>query len=196
MKQGILLSGGLDSTALAYWHRNSLSIAFTINYGQKSAQKEIAVSAKICKELGLQHEVLEADCGSLGGGEMSDNPISSLSNFSEWWPFRNQLLITLAAMRAVTLGIETIMFGAVKTDNRFADGRATFFKSVNYLLNQQEGSIQILTPAIELYSIELIRKSKVPEHLLFWAHSCHRGNEPCGFCNGCNKYSEVVNMLY
>jgi 7-cyano-7-deazaguanine synthase len=39
MDTGLLLSGGMDSVALAYWLRPD--VAFTIDYGQLSAEGEL-----------------------------------------------------------------------------------------------------------------------------------------------------------
>lgn len=50
-KRGILLSGGMDSMALAYLERPD--IAFTINYGQRCAEAEIKASAYIAGVLNI-----------------------------------------------------------------------------------------------------------------------------------------------
>jgi len=195
MKKAILLSGGMDSIALTYWYRQEISLAFTVNYGQKSAHKEIEVSKNVCAQLNIMHEILEVDCNSLGSGEMSNGPVSNLSVAPEWWPYRNQLLITLVSMKAMTHNIRTLFFGAVKTDCKFKDGTYNFFKILNMLLKMQEGAMEVLTPAIRLSTFELIVKSKIPESLLLNAHSCHKGNDPCGICNGCIKYIDVIENL-
>lgn len=43
-KTAILLSGGMDSIALAYWKRPE--IAITIDYGQKPAAAEVVASKR------------------------------------------------------------------------------------------------------------------------------------------------------
>jgi 7-cyano-7-deazaguanine synthase len=86
MKKAILLSGGIDSTALAYLYRNQLSLAITVNYGQKSAEAEIRVSKIICKQLNLKHQIVSIDCSSLGSGEMAKNRHKmSIVDISEGW---------------------------------------------------------------------------------------------------------------
>ncbi|GAA3968032.1 7-cyano-7-deazaguanine synthase [Mucilaginibacter dorajii] len=195
MKYAILLSGGMDSVALTYMYKKKLSVAFTVDYGQKSSEKELEVSKKICEKLNIPHEILHIDCSSLGSGEMCNDKISPVSPVPEWWPYRNQLLITLTSMKAISYDIDSLIFGAVKTDNSYIDGTKKFFNIINKLLSIQEGNINVITPAINLTTAELIKKSKIPESLLFWAHSCHISNEPCGVCNGCVKYSEVIEEI-
>ena len=64
LKKGILLSGGIDSICLAFGIKPK--IAYTIDYGQTVAEREIYVSKFICKELNIEHKVIRVDCKSLG----------------------------------------------------------------------------------------------------------------------------------
>lgn len=192
-KTAILLSGGMDSIALAYWKRPELAI--TINYGQKPFQAELNASKEVARALGMEHIVIEIDCSALGAGIMSDNGPLSIAPTQEWWPYRNQLLVTLAAMKVIRLGVTELMLGTVKTDGIHKDGTKAFYESISSLMLLQEGAINITAPAIEMTTEELIRVSKVPESLLLWAHSCHVSNTPCGTCPGCIKYRKVRQNL-
>lgn len=189
----ILLSGGMDSIALAYLKRPKY--AFTLDYGQKAALAEINAARQVCKELSIDHHIISVDCGSLGSGDMSSKPSISMSPVSEWWPYRNQLLVTLACMKGVVLGIDELIVGSVRTDGAHKDGTMEFYSYLSTLVQYQEGAIKISCPAIDLTTVELIRKSKLPESLLLWAHSCHTSNEPCMNCNGCKKYLFTLQSL-
>lgn len=188
-KTAILLSGGMDSIALAYWKRPEMAI--TIDYGQKPAAAEIVASREVAKTLGLEHIILTVDCSLLGAGNMTDVGQLSISPSPEWWPYRNQLLVTLAAMKAVQLGVNELLLGTVVTDSIHADGTQQFYEAIDSLMQVQEGAIRISAPAIEMTTEELIKVSGVPESLLLWAHSCNVSNNPCGRCRGCMKYREV-----
>lgn len=193
IKSGILLSGGMDSIALAYWKRPSYS--FTINYGQKPAQAEIQAASQVSKYLGIEHHIIEVDCSQLGSGDLSDkNPIS-IAPVTEWWPFRNQLLVTLACMKGVSLGIKEMYVGSVLTDGTHKDGTNDFYKYLSQLINYQEGEVIIRYPAIEMTTLDLISHSGIPSSLLLWAHSCHTSNSPCMSCNGCKKYLYTLQEL-
>ena len=192
-KTAILLSGGMDSIALAYWKRPA--VAITINYGQKPAHAEVLSSKEVAKTLGMEHIIIDIDCSSLGSGNMSDKEPLVLAPSPEWWPYRNQLLVTLAAMKGVQLGINELMLGSVRTDGVHIDGTRRFFKKIDSLMTIQEGSIRVTAPAINMTTEELIMKSEVPSSLLRWAHSCHVSNYPCGRCRGCLKYREVRHNL-
>jgi 7-cyano-7-deazaguanine synthase len=193
MKRAILLSGGLDSLALAYWKRPDL--ALTIDYGQIAAEAEIKASKTFCEYLELPHEVLRIDCGNLGSGDLIQSTEHPSAPFSDWWPYRNQLLVTLAAMRLIHYGVTEILIGTVKDDASFGDGRKSFLRAFDRLLACQEGRIRLSAPARALMPLDLIRKSRIPLGLLALAHSCNNGTSPCGRCRSCKKNQWVFSTL-
>lgn len=189
MKIALLLSGGMDSLSLAWWKRPDL--AFTLNYGQLAAKAEIAASKAICERLGIEHYVMEIDCRSLGSGDMAGTTADGLAPASDWWPYRNQMLITLAAMKAISYDVTHLWLGTVKSDGSHRDGTPEFVEAISQLMSLQEGGMLIEAPAIKLSTQELVRSSGIPSGYLAWAHSCHKADVPCGNCRGCNKYFEV-----
>lgn len=192
--RALLLSGGMDSIALAYWKRPD--IAFTVDYGQAAARAEVAASSQVCRELGIQHEVVRGDCASLGSGDMAGREALGMAPVPEWWPYRNQLLVTLAGMRAVALGVTTMMLGSVASDGSHADGKRDFYEAIDRLMRLQEGGVAVEAPALCMTTAELVCESGVPRSLLSWAHSCHVGSLACGGCRGCVKHYEVTKALY
>lgn len=190
----LLLSGGVDSAALAYSLHPDLAV--TIDYGQVPTDAEIQASKQICKELDLPHTIIEADCGDLGTGSMADREQIDAASTPEWWPFRNQLLITLAAMHAVKIDADLLIFGAVQSDNDHADGRSEFFELMDKTVSFQEGTLNVSTPAIDQTSTELVQESGAPLDFLAWAHSCHTSNNACGECRGCTKRSRVMREVF
>lgn len=193
MKAALLLSGGMDSLSLAWWKKPE--VAITLDYGQKAAGAEVQVAEVVCKSLGIEHHVVRVDCSPLGSGDMAGRDADPLAPASDWWPYRNQLLITLAAMRAVTVGAEVLYIGTVSSDEGHLDGTAGFVSRMNDLLSFQEGGLRVEAPAIGLTTAELIRETGVPPGLLAWAHSCHKSDVPCGQCRGCTKYIETFHEL-
>lgn len=189
----LLLSGGLDSTALAALLRPEGCL--TVNYGQKSARAEIEASSKICQELSLSHFIITVPIIKLGLGDMSSSPSSDLSPHSEFWPFRNQFLITIGAMYAAKHKFSSVSIGTVSTDRRHKDGSLEFVKMINSLVKIQEGGISILAPSIDKDTYQLIEESGVPLDILAWAHSCHVSNTACGQCRGCEKHTYIMHKL-
>jgi 7-cyano-7-deazaguanine synthase len=189
----ILLSGGMDSIALAAWLRPNLSI--TVDYGQRSAAAEIVAAEHVSSLLSISHHVVRVDCSSIGSGDLSGTPPLQGAPASDWWPFRNQLLITLSAMYGIRFGVTRLLIGTVRSDWFHTDGTESFVSAINNTLQLQEGQMAISAPAITMSSAELIRASGIDLSVLAWAHSCHVGDFACGSCRGCNKHREVMEAL-
>ncbi len=188
-----MLSGGLDSIAVAAWKRPE--VCFTIDYGHKAAQGEIRASTHVCRELKLAHEILHIDCSALGSGDLAGSAAAPIAPVPEWWPFRNQMLVTVAAMRGVALGISEIMVGSVRTDSSHLDGTPDFYRLLHSVVAFQEGNIRVSAPAIYLTTAEVIRRSSINSDLLAYSHSCHTGDLACGQCRGCYKHRDVMAEL-
>jgi 7-cyano-7-deazaguanine synthase len=193
VKAAILFSGGIDSAALASWKRPDLAI--TVDYGQASADAELRAASIIAVELGIRHETFRIDLGKFGTGAMANRPQLPIAPSPEWWPFRNQFLITLAAMFSIREGFDELLIGTVLSDNLHADGSATFIQCVDALISLQEGNLRLRAPAAQMKSTELVRVSGLTPALLAWCHSCHRGNLACGKCRGCDKNRQVRNAV-
>jgi len=194
VKTGLLLSGGMDSIAIAWWKRPQW--AATIDYGQKAAAAEKLAAAQVCHELGIAHDVITVDCGSLGTGDMAPNAADVRGSTSDWWPYRNQLLITLASMRAIACAVQTLFIGTVRSDGEsHRDGTPEFIRRIDGLMKFQEAGLRVMAPAIRFTTAELIRMAGVPAGLLAWSHSCHKADTACGDCRGCNKYLATYAQL-
>jgi len=193
MSELLLLSGGFDSIALAAWRRPTLCL--TVDYGQIAAQAELHAAAQVCNALDLAHRTISIATQSLGSGDLAGKPSLSGQANSDFWPFRNQLLLTLASVVAIQAAIGAVVIGSVVSDARHVDGTPEFVRRIDQAISIQEGGIRVLAPAIELTTTQLILKSGAPRSLLAWAHSCHVDNIPCGTCKGCRKHIEVLQNL-
>ena len=188
----LLLSGGIDSAALACWTRPD--VCLTIDYGQAPARGEVAAAAAVSRHLALRHEVLTVDLRHLGSGLMSGKEPSALAGAEEWWPYRNQMLITLAAMRFVSDGLREIMIGAVATDIH-ADGKPPFLDAIDRTLSLQEGGVRVTAPGLRHTTLDLLRLARFPRDLLGVTFSCHAMEVACGQCGGCIKHLDTLRRL-
>lgn len=189
----LLLSGGMDSVALAYGLRPQLAI--TIDYGQKPAKGEIRAASAVCEALSLNHRIIQIDCLALGSGDLAGTDACTVAPVSEWWPYRNQLLITFASAAALQERISRVVIGAVSSDSSHADGRHEFFEAMGYLLRLQEGGLSLEVPAIKDTTVSLCSRFSVPFEVLAWSHSCHVAEYACGRCRGCQKHRESMREL-
>jgi len=126
---------------------------------------------------------------------MAGNTPAAAAPVSEWWPYRNQLLITFAASLIVDQTLESIVFGSVQTDAAHADGRPEFFDTMTRLLLLQEGGVRVEVPGINKTTVALCKHFSVPLELLAWSHSCHVAEYACGCCRGCKKHQQTMREL-
>lgn len=192
-RRAILLSGGQDSVALLHWLHHD--VAITIDYGQNCACAEREASAAVAYDLQVDHYILNVDCSEIGSGDLSGRCALDVAPESEWWPFRNQLLITIAAAKCLSLDVSELHIATVSDDGFHCDGTNEFFDMMNALLQSQEGGLRVIAPAIDMTSVELVRKSGVSRELMAWCHSCHKYNVACGKCRGCLKHFGVLDQL-
>lgn len=194
MPSVVLLSGGMDSAAVAVWSRPDH--ALFLDYGQEAAAAERRASLGVAADLGLPWSELSIDCRSIGESTLARLPESTTVPRRDWWPFRNQLIVTLASAWAVVRSIDEILLGTVATDgDQNRDGTAWFIATLDALTSGQEGGIHVRTPAIGWTTEELISASGIGRPTLARTYSCHTGSLPCGECSGCRKREEIVAWL-
>jgi 7-cyano-7-deazaguanine synthase len=195
----LLLSGGHDSVALAAWLRPDACL--TIDYGQRPVAGEMRASKAATAALGLNWHQLRVDLSAVGSGLMhntgDDDEVAGAvapgSPSPEWWPYRNQLLVSIAAAWALPRGFTELVVGSVGSDGaRHRDGTADFYERLDAVVSFQEGGLRVVAPAVGMSTVELIETSGVPDRVLAYAHSCHLAEYPCGLCPGCRKHAEVL----
>jgi len=76
---------------------------------------------------------------------------------SDWWPYRNQMLVALAAMKAISFGVNKLYSGTAKSDGSHRDGTPEFITAIYQLMVMPEGEMTVKAPAIDLSTTELVR---------------------------------------
>jgi 7-cyano-7-deazaguanine synthase len=183
----LLFSGGIDSTAIASMERPDL--LFFVDYGQLAAAGELRAARAISAVLEVPLDVHCADLSSFGAGAMVGGKVVS-PTAPEFWPFRNQMLVTLAVMAHADREPLEILIGTVAGDQVHPDGTQAFVTSMNTLLESQ-GDYRLRAPAIGLSAEGLMARARLPREILGWTFSCHTGEWACGQCRGCSKHDEL-----
>jgi len=189
----LLLSGGLDSAAIAWWKKPKFS--FFIDYGQTPSVGERRAARLIAESVNSEFIEISVDCKGLGSGSLAASAPVKEAPSKEWWPFRNQLLLTLAAPTALRVGAKELLVGSVQTDGFHKDGTLEFYEQMAKLLQMQEGNISVSAPAIKMKCEDVIRISGIPKDLISSTHSCHVSDYACGLCEGCIKHFAVLRIL-
>jgi 7-cyano-7-deazaguanine synthase len=172
----LLLSGGIDSTLIAINERPSRCLF--IDYGQNSAAGELRAARAISKSLGIPFDSFSVDLTSIGAGRLVDK-----TQADSLWPFRNQALITFAAM---AFPKTNVIFLGVRTDDVYPDCTLKFIESMNLLLRMQNAALSVSAPLLEI-DFEVALENVSNPSIFNLTLSCHTGNHPCGDCPGCEK---------
>jgi 7-cyano-7-deazaguanine synthase len=218
LKSLILLSGGLDSSAnLAFArHFDEPVLALTIDYGQKAARREIESASFFAKHYGVPHRVLdlkwlgdlggsaltEGDKGipSLQGSDLDHLPTTQKTAASVWVPNRNGLFINVAAAIAESKGIQQVVVGFNREEAAtFPDNSSQFLGvSTLALRYSTRNGVKVISYTEMMVKTEIVDALKgLPESFPFervWA--CYAGgDEACGVCESCKRFSRATGGL-
>lgn len=177
----LLLSGGVASAAVAAWRRPEHCLF--VDYGQAPALSARSASLAIASYLGLGWAEL-----TFGGTALDRSGHSS-----ERWPYRNQLLITLAAAWAQPRRERLILVGSVREEGDFRpDASHLFFRRIDQLLRLQTGGLRVSVPALGMSLAGLVGVSGMGPELLDLTYACEVTDVPCGRCSGCRTRDALL----
>ncbi len=192
----VVLSGGPDSTTLAYYikYQGYDLAAITFNYGQISV-KEIEYAKKIAAELDIPIQII--DLSSLkevfqGVSSLVDENIEMTKSFSQpiIVPFRNAIFLSVTVAYAISIDSTRIVYGAQLSDAKnYPDCREEFYKSFEKTARLgTDTEIVIEAPFSSKAKSEVIKlgsKLGVPYNLTW---SCYLNKEMhCGQCESCRN---------
>ncbi len=207
MKAICLLSGGMDSTTLAYVAKDMgyEIFALHVNYGQRTERRELRSARKIANLLDAK-EFVEVDLGYLtqfGDSSLTDRSIE-VEEFDEsrigipntYVPFRNANLLSIATSFAESRKADAIFIGVQSLDySGYPDCRPQFITAFQNVIDtgtRDDTSITLLTPFISMTKRDILERGLalgVPyEHT--W--SCYQNEDvACGVCGSCHFRKEA-----
>ena len=216
----ILLSGGLDSlVALGVSKKSSdynVELALTFDYGQKSVEKEIEASRRICEYYGIKHEVIKLDwlknitkTALVSEQEVPKNGFSTTKSAeSVWVPNRNALFLNIAACYCDSFGYNRILFGANKEEaGTFPDNTEEFRANVSELFKSSTlVKPQVVAPLINYNKSDIVRIAVEGSMPLDLVMSCYNSiDKHCGKCESCyhlkkaliaNNREDIIEKLF
>ena len=207
MQAVVLLSGGIDSTTCLAMAVNELGAdnvkALCLSYGQKH-DKELQSAMKVAKHYGVQLVVEEinsfqfSDCSLLKGrGDIQHKSYAEQlkemggeGTVDTYVPFRNGILLSVAAAYAYSIGADYVYYGAHADDaagRAYPDCTPEFVDSMNNAIFWGTGKkVKIVAPLLMMNKAEVVKTGldlNAPYELTW---SCYEGGEePCGKCGTC-----------
>lgn len=199
----IVVSGGMDSITLLYDKKDEIALAVTFDYGSNHNAKEIAWAKVHCERLNIKHIVIKLDfmhryfTSSLleGGDAIPDGHYADENMKSTVVPFRNGIMLSIAAGIAESNGLKKILIANHGGDHTiYPDCRPEFIKAMNEaIINGTYEDVSIDAPYTNITKADIaaIGKRLGIDYSETW--SCYKGGEKhCGKCGTCIERKEAL----
>jgi len=215
----VVYSGGLDSTVLLAQCKQEYDevIALNFDYGSKHNWAERQAARKIANQLeviyyeydipticrgGEPHKFVHyvdflSSALLLSGGEVSMGEHTVENTKSTVVPFRNGIMLSLAAGFAESRGFNMIAIANHAGDHEiYPDCRPSFIKSYREAIwRGTSKKIHLLAPFINLTKAEIVRLGHelgAPLELTWSCYCPTDENKPCGLCHACIERNKVL----
>lgn len=199
----ILMSGGLDSTTLAYLFINKKVdfIPLIINYGQHCYMTELERLKEVLPQNYLEKlEIIDVS-------DIYKHSKSKFIKAADLWednltaddlyiPYRNVLLLTIGASFARTMEMNNVYSAFINSNHaKEIDCSSIFFDNLDALL-QDYGSIQIKMPFRNMSKYEVALLGLEVDAPIGRTFSCQASPEiPCGACPNCVDRLEALQKI-
>ena len=203
MKALLIYSGGLDSTTLLYEYKDSIALAVTFDYGSKHNAREISYAEENCKRLGIKHMVIplgfigqyfKSDL-LLSGGSIPEGSYAEENMKSTVVPFRNGIMLAVAAGLAESYGLDTVLLANHSGDHAiYPDCRPEFVEAMDAAVKAgtYEG-IRVVSPYCDITKRDIALRGRAIGLDYSLTYSCYKGGEKhCGKCGTCTERKEAL----
>lgn len=202
MKTLVILSGGLDSTTCLA-HHYSLGdecSAITFDYGQRHV-KEIESAVAVAKHYRISHQIRPIPisrwvCSALlGDSEIPEGHYSDESMRATVVPYRNLIMLSVAAAIATQLHCEQVSYGAHSGDAAiYPDCRPAFVTAMDHALYAGDyAKVRLVAPLIGMNKRQVAEYAKSLNAPIGLTWSCYVGGpQPCGRCGSCVARAEAL----
>jgi len=203
MKAVLIYSGGLDSTTLLYEYKESIALAVSFDYGSKHNEREIAFARLNCEKLGVEHIVIPLEFmqkyfrSSLlkGGDDIPEGSYDDSNMQSTVVPFRNGIMLAIAAGLAESRGLDAIMMANHGGDHAiYPDCRPEFVDAFGKAVEAGTyNGVKLLSPYCDITKRDIALRGKALGIDYSLTYSCYKGGEKhCGKCGTCTERKEAL----
>ena len=199
----LILSGGMDSVTMLYDYQEKIALAVTFDYGSKHNAKEISFAKLHCQRLGIEHLVIPLGFmeqyfkSSLlkGGEEIPEGHYADENMKSTVVPFRNGIMLAVAAGLAESRGLKHVMMANHSGDHSiYPDCRPQFVEAMSSAISAgtYEG-VTLLAPYTDITKGEIAMRGKKLGIDYSETWSCYKGGDfHCGRCGTCIERKEAL----
>ena len=204
MKDSLLVfSGGMDSTTMLYEYKERIALALSFHYGSNHNDKELAFAKLHCQRLGIEHIIIPLgfikehfNSSLLSGSEAIPEGNYDEENMkSTVVPFRNGIMLAIAAGMAENRGLQYIMLANHGGDHAiYPDCRPDFVNAMDQAVCAGTwNNVRLLTPYTNISKAEIARHGLQLGITSDETWSCYKGGDkPCGVCGTCREREEAL----
>lgn len=198
----IIFSGGMDSATLLFLEKESIKMALGFDYGQKH-KKELRHAKSLCEELNIKYHIINLSSITpyiksnllQTGGEIPEGHYEDLSMKQTVVPFRNGIMLSIAAGIAESNNCEEILIANHAGDHAiYPDCRFPFIDSMKDAILKGTYAQVLLHAPFTFKSkrdIALLGHMEGFDYSKTW--SCYKGEEiHCGKCGTCVERKEAL----
>jgi 7-cyano-7-deazaguanine synthase len=199
----ILYSGGMDSTVLLNKYQTDIKLALSFYYGSKHNDMEYKSAEYNTGKLGIKH--IRIDVSNIfnhfnsdlliQGGEIPEGHYSDVSMKKTVVPFRNGILLSIAAGFAESNDYDTILIANHFGDHAiYPDCRKNFITPMSEAIkNGTWNNTTIFAPFTDITKREIALIGRELNIDFAKTYSCYKGNEiHCGKCGTCVERKEAL----
>ncbi len=197
----LLLSGGLDSAVLLAREVNEhrhLKCCVSFAYGQRH-RRELDFAYQLAHYYGCRHMQINLDLAAFrgsaltGGGDVPHAHFKDPVQSATVVPNRNAVMLATAAVIAVKVSVNRVLFAAHAGDAAiYPDCRPDFVEAMAAAMQLACG-VRVEAPFLFMAKrdiIQLGRQLQVPFDMTW---SCYEGGAvPCGQCGACIERNEAM----
>jgi 7-cyano-7-deazaguanine synthase len=203
----VLLSGGMDSVGALYEANARYRVvgALSFHYGSKHNDREIPCATLHAARLKVPHQVISL--GFIGeffksdllksGGEIPKGHYEAETMAKTVVPFRNGIMLSIAAGYAESLGAGGLVIAAHAGDHAiYPDCREEFMRAIADAVRLGTyAGIEVLRPFIEMTKAQIARRGAGLGIDFAETWSCYVGGEiQCGECGTCVERREAFRL--
>lgn len=199
----LVLSGGMDSVTMLWEYADEIAAAVTFQYGSNHNRREAECARKNCEILGVKwieidlsfmavhfkSSLLEGAEAIPEGGYDDENMRSTVV------PFRNGIMLSVAAGLAETMGLKNVMIANHSGDHAiYPDCRPEFVESMGRAISDGTYEhIRLKAPYTGISKGEIALRGKKLGVDYSLTYSCYKGGEHhCGKCGTCVERREAL----
>lgn len=201
----IILSGGMDSVTLLHEYADDIALAVTFDYGSNHAAREIECARKNCEMLGIEHTVIPLrfihdyfKSSLLSGSQAIPEGHYQAENMrSTVVPFRNGIMLSIAAGLAESRGVKKVMIANHGGDHAiYPDCRDEFIISIAHAITTGTyQGIHIFAPYTNKNKVYIAKRGYELGVDFTQTYSCYKGGKKhCGKCGTCVERKEAFRL--